>query len=96
VKLPLNAITPADLRRELLVKGISDWSVERMCEQSISKGGIVLLHLEECPQEPKLQKDLFSLVMSMVDVLLTRYPSARPALLQIVTSNYPPIEVHID
>ncbi len=59
VKLPLNAMSPQALRGELLVKGISDWSVERLCEQSIAKGNLVLLHLEENPKvlgHPKKKK----------------------------------------
>jgi hypothetical protein len=46
VKLPLNAVTPKNLRAVLNVRGISDWSVERMVEQHITKGHLVVFHLE--------------------------------------------------
>lgn len=49
VKVPLNCITPVELRKILLVRGISDWSVERIVEQTIACSGIALLHLEENP-----------------------------------------------
>ena len=49
VKVPLNCITPPELRKILHVRGISDWSVERIVEQTIARSGIALLHLEENP-----------------------------------------------
>ena len=90
VKLPLNSLSPQALRGELLVKGISDWSVERMCEQSLTKGHLVLLHLEENPKDPALQEQLYALVNQMLQSLYNRYPAARPNVLQLFTSNYAP------
>jgi hypothetical protein len=37
------------------VQGISDWSVERIVEQTIARGGIAVLHLEENPKDFELQ-----------------------------------------
>jgi hypothetical protein len=49
VKVPLNSMTSRSLASLALVKGISDYSIERLCEQALVKGHIVLLHLEENP-----------------------------------------------
>lgn len=90
VKVPLNAMTPENLRKELSVKGISDWSVERMVEQSLARGRLVLLHLEENPEEEPLQEELFALIQEMVATLLRRYPGRRSDLVFVFTSNYEP------
>jgi hypothetical protein len=46
VKVPLNSVSAEHLSHILRIQGISDWSVERMVEQSIAKDNIALLHLE--------------------------------------------------
>jgi len=74
VKVPLNFVTPHSLASVLKVQGISDWSIERIVEQSICKGHTVVIHLEEVPQDPALQDALFTTVRGMVDQLSRRYP----------------------
>lgn len=91
VKLPLNSLTPEALRGELLVRGISDWSVERMCEQSLTKGNLVILHLEENPEDLDLQRQLQALIATMLDTLGSRYPGSRPSIILLYTSNYCPV-----
>lgn len=61
VRVPFNSMTVADLQKILLVRGISDWSIERIVEQTIVKGGIAILHLEENPEDTQLQEDLFGM-----------------------------------
>ena len=90
VRLPLNATTPRDLRRVLRIRGITDWSVERILEQTIAREGIAVFHLEENPEDPNLQLKLFSLVEEVVGQLVMRYPERRGNLVYILTSNYAP------
>lgn len=59
-----------DLQRILLVKGISDWSIERIVEQTIVRGGIAIVHLEECPPDFQLQEDLFGMGAVAVNVCM--------------------------
>jgi len=92
VKVPLNAFTPGNLRGILRVKGISDMSIERIIEQTLAKGGIVVFHLEENPDDPSLQDALFEQTSKMLDHLVKRYPEYRANILTITTSNYPPSE----
>mmetsp|Transcript_30101 Transcript_30101/g.96833 ORF Transcript_30101/g.96833 Transcript_30101/m.96833 type:complete len:734 (-) Transcript_30101:1652-3853(-) len=92
VKVPLNGLTPDSLRMILCVQGISDWSIERMLEQAIAKGGTAVLHLEEVPEEPKLQEDLYKCVSSMLEVMIRRYPKFGGNLIHAFTSNYPPAD----
>jgi hypothetical protein len=73
VKLPLNALTVAALHSIATVRGISDMSVERMIEQHLAKGNLVVLHLEECPQQPELQEALFAGVQRTLASLRSRY-----------------------
>lgn len=54
-------MTVADLQQILLVRGISDWSIERIVEQTVVKAGIAILHLEENPEDIELQEDLFGM-----------------------------------
>lgn len=92
VRVPLNATTPGTLMRILLVRGISDWSVERIMEQTISRGGLVVLHLEENPADADLQQQFFELVQKMVKKLESRYPEYRNHVVFAFTANYPAIE----
>ena len=92
VKVPLNAFTPSNLNGILRVKGISDMSIERIIEQTICTGGIVIFHLEENPDDPNLQEQLFTQITKMLDHLVTRYPEYRANILTVITSNYPASE----
>ena len=88
VKIPLNSGSPAALTQCLRVKGISDWSVERVLEQSLVKGNICLLHLEELPPDAAVQTQMLDLVGATVDHLLGKYPERRGNVMYVVTSNY--------
>jgi len=90
VKVPLNAITAENLRAILHVQGISDCSVERILEQTIAKGHVVMFHLEENPEDPQQQMTLFEMTRKLVKTLVTRYPEYASNLLYLVTSNYAP------
>eukprot|EP01124_Arcella_intermedia_P001826 TRINITY_DN11009_c0_g1_i2.p1 TRINITY_DN11009_c0_g1~~TRINITY_DN11009_c0_g1_i2.p1 ORF type:complete len:556 (-),score=194.37 TRINITY_DN11009_c0_g1_i2:13-1680(-) len=92
VRVPLNAVNPAELRKMISVRGISDWSIERIVEQTIARGGIAILHMEENPQSPEDQDSLFSLTRKVVDAIVSRYPEYEANLLYVITSNYPPSE----
>lgn len=61
MRVPFNSMTVADLQQILLVRGISDWSIERIVEQTVVKAGIAILHLEENPEDIELQEDLFGM-----------------------------------
>jgi hypothetical protein len=89
VKVPLNAMTPGTLTNILSIQGISDWSVERVMEQALTKGHTVVLHLEEAPEQPDLQDALYSCVEVMLTKLYRRYPEYRSNVLFLITSNYP-------
>lgn len=89
VKVPLNSMSPADLKRDLLVRGISDWSVERMIEQNLAKDQVVVLHLEEVPESFELQKQFHDLIKIVMSKLEARYPEARHKVVCLWTSNYP-------
>lgn len=88
VRVPLNSITPGNFRRILLVQGISDWSIERILEQTVCKGGIVILHLEENPEDFEMQLRLFELTHSLLDSIVSRYPEHRGNIIYVFTSNY--------
>jgi hypothetical protein len=92
VKIPLNAYANAwNLNQILQVQGISDWSVERMMEQSLTKGNLVLLHLEECPASPELQDSFFVCLNKMLDrKLWFRYPDFKSNVMFVFTSNHEP------
>ena len=92
VKCPLNAVTPDNLRAMLHVQGISDWSIERVLEQTIRRGDVATFHLEEAPEDPALQAQLFSLIEGMVVSLLSKYPNSRGNLIFVAVSNYPPAD----
>ena len=90
IRIPLNAVSADVLARILRVKGISDWSIERILEQIICKGGIAILHLEENPQDVIIQQQLFTLIHQMVINLLNKYPEYRNNIIYLITSNYKP------
>ena len=90
VKCPLNSISPENLRAMLHVQGISDWSIERVLEQTLRRGDVATFHLEEAPEDPTLQAELFSLIDGMVESLLTKYPERRSNMIFIAVSNYQP------
>ena len=93
VKVPLNAMTPQTLTNVLSIKGISDWSVERVMEQAVTKGHTVVLHLEENPEDVELQTRLFACVERMLNKLFHRYPEYRANVVFIFTANYEPAPV---
>jgi hypothetical protein len=93
VKVPLNAVTPANLRAVLRVKGISDWSIERVLEQTIVRGDLALFHLEENPADHSLQLALHALIAKMLGAITRLYPErAAGCILRLCTSNYAPAE----
>lgn len=89
VRVPLNSITPSNFRKILLVQGISDFSIERILEQTVCKGGIVILHLEENPEDVDMQIRLFELTHQLLDSIVSRYPEHRGNIIYVFTSNYP-------
>mmetsp|Transcript_7767 Transcript_7767/g.15880 ORF Transcript_7767/g.15880 Transcript_7767/m.15880 type:complete len:729 (-) Transcript_7767:634-2820(-) len=90
VKLPLNSITIEDLVNITQVKGISDMSVERMIEQGLAKGSVVIFHLEECPEDFAFQEQLFAATQKVLANLRKRYPDKMGNIVTLVTSNHPP------
>lgn len=88
VKVQLNALKESDLHAIANVRGISDMSIERLCEQSIAKGHVAILHLEENPQDPKLQQELWGVVDAIRKSLRKYYPDRVGNIIPIVTSNY--------
>eukprot|EP00293_Proteomonas_sulcata_P013581 CAMPEP_0184307260 /NCGR_PEP_ID=MMETSP1049-20130417/16061_1 /TAXON_ID=77928 /ORGANISM="Proteomonas sulcata, Strain CCMP704" /LENGTH=546 /DNA_ID=CAMNT_0026619719 /DNA_START=15 /DNA_END=1655 /DNA_ORIENTATION=+ len=87
-KVQLNAQTPDSLRSILCVQGISDWSVERIMEQTLCKGHTVILHLEEVPEDQQLQDTLFAQVKKMLEALFRRYSMYAGNVIYMFTSNY--------
>jgi hypothetical protein len=88
VRCPLNSSTPATMQRLLRVKGLSDWSMERILEQTICKGGMVVFHLEENPRDTVLQTRFFALIQELLELVTRRYPEHACNVLYIFTSNY--------
>lgn len=88
VKLPLNSIHIDDLRKELFVRGISDWSVERMIEQRFAKDHMVIFHLEELPKDVAIQEEIYTMIQKMIGQLRTNYPKQADNLVYVYTSNY--------
>eukprot|EP00511_Aplanochytrium_stocchinoi_P012334 CAMPEP_0204878036 /NCGR_PEP_ID=MMETSP1348-20121228/48525_1 /ASSEMBLY_ACC=CAM_ASM_000700 /TAXON_ID=215587 /ORGANISM="Aplanochytrium stocchinoi, Strain GSBS06" /LENGTH=406 /DNA_ID=CAMNT_0052034971 /DNA_START=512 /DNA_END=1729 /DNA_ORIENTATION=- len=86
-------MTPEDLNNILKVQGISDWSVERVIEQSLVKGNVVILHLEENPEPHAVQSKMFELVQKMVRGLLSKYQDLGAKVIYVITSNYVPCKV---
>lgn len=91
VKVSLNCETPGHLKSIVSVRGLSDFSVERLVEQTICKDGTVILHLEEVPEDAGLQGDLCEIVEGMMTSLRGRYPAKANNIIRIYTSNYPPM-----
>ena len=90
VKVLLNSLTASDMRAVANVKGISDMSIERLCEQAIGKNHLVILHFEENPEDPELQAQLYDIAKGILTSLLRRYPDKRANIMYLFTSNYPP------
>lgn len=88
VKIPLNMLTPEILTIILSIRGISDSSIERMIEQTLTKNQCVILHLEESPEDFALQEKLLSCVTNMLDKLYSRYPEFKSNVIFLITSNY--------
>ena len=89
IRIPLNATDSTQLTRILHVKGLSDWSIERVAEQHLRKGHVVVLHLEELPESEEAQTSLFTLIDSLKGSLVSRYPEYESHIVTISTSNYP-------
>jgi len=90
IRVPFNQMTPEALAALLMVRGISDWSIERIVEQTVCRGGIAMLHLEEQPSDKALQTNLFFQMQNMTKTLLGRYPNYINNVISILTSNYDP------
>ena len=90
VKIPLNTMSVHTLNHILCIQCISDWSVERMVEQALSKGQSVILHLEECPENEQLQNSFYACIERMLKKLFFRYPELQSNVIIIFTSNYEP------
>lgn len=90
VKVPLNAMSCQTLNHILCIQGLSDWSVERMLEQSLARGHAVVMHLEEAPQDKALQDQLAACVERMLKKLFTRYPEYVSNVIMVFTSNHDP------
>eukprot|EP00754_Rhynchopus_humris_P002203 Rhum_TRINITY_DN11216_c0_g1::Rhum_TRINITY_DN11216_c0_g1_i1::g.43391::m.43391 len=89
VKVPLNAVTPEALRQQAVVKGLSDHSIERMIEQNISAGHMVILHLEENPEDPAVQVQIDATITLVFQKLTRRYPAYSRHVMVVTTSNHP-------
>jgi len=82
-----------NLNQILCIQGLSDWSVERIMEQNLTKGNVVVLHLEESPQSTELQNLFLDCLMKMLQrKLWFRYPEYRSNVVFLWTSNYLPSE----
>ena len=88
VKVPLNGLNSESLAMILRVQGISDMSIERLVEQTIQRGDIAILHLEEIPEDPFLQETLVSTIKSMLAALQRRYHMYAGNVILSYTSNY--------
>jgi hypothetical protein len=89
IRIPLNTTDSSQLTRILHVRGLSDWSIERVAEQHLRRGHVVVLHLEELPESQETQSSLFSLIDSLKASLVARYPEYESNLFTFSTSNYP-------
>eukprot|EP01063_Lacrimia_lanifica_P000735 TRINITY_DN10373_c0_g3_i2.p1 TRINITY_DN10373_c0_g3~~TRINITY_DN10373_c0_g3_i2.p1 ORF type:complete len:661 (+),score=103.35 TRINITY_DN10373_c0_g3_i2:83-2065(+) len=89
VKVPLNAVTQETLKKQALIKGLSDHSIERIVEQTLCQGHLVLLHLEENPEDTESQLCLNAVVESILGKLAKRYPGYETNIITFCTSNHP-------
>lgn len=92
VRIPLNTVSVRKLRQILRVRGLSDWSVQRIMEQTLVRGGLVILHLEEMPADPDMQDEFMSALDDMFTELMRLYPLSRSKIWCMITSNYAPSE----
>eukprot|EP01065_Artemidia_motanka_P009294 TRINITY_DN14743_c0_g1_i1.p1 TRINITY_DN14743_c0_g1~~TRINITY_DN14743_c0_g1_i1.p1 ORF type:complete len:699 (+),score=216.41 TRINITY_DN14743_c0_g1_i1:79-2097(+) len=88
VKVPLNATRADSLKAQTFVRGLSDHSIERILEQSVCRGHLAVLHLEEMPADADAQIVLNDLMKSCVAKLLGRYPQYAASVLTVCTSNH--------
>ena len=93
ITVPLNSIQIDHFASILHIRGLSDWSVERLLEQSIVKENLAILHLEENP-DIDLQQAYLKLVYKMLDSLFNRYPDKKRNVIVIITSNYEPSSIY--
>eukprot|EP01064_Diplonema_japonicum_P007725 TRINITY_DN1536_c0_g2_i1.p1 TRINITY_DN1536_c0_g2~~TRINITY_DN1536_c0_g2_i1.p1 ORF type:complete len:608 (+),score=114.78 TRINITY_DN1536_c0_g2_i1:38-1825(+) len=97
VKVPLNSVTPDSLKKQAMVRGLSDHSIERIVEQTITNGDIPILHLEENPEDFETQLHLNKVVTKITSKITTRYPQYAGHLALICTTNHtkaPELETH--
>mmetsp|Transcript_49883 Transcript_49883/g.131270 ORF Transcript_49883/g.131270 Transcript_49883/m.131270 type:complete len:811 (-) Transcript_49883:388-2820(-) len=92
VKVPLNSTNPTQVKSTIFVQGISDWSLERVVEQSVCKGHTVILHLEECPACDQLQIAYLDMFKELVATTQRRYPRVPACIFTVFTSNFEPTE----
>ena len=88
VKVPLNAVTPKAIQQQALVKGLSDHSIERVIEQNIKEGRIVVVHMEENPEDERVQVQLDATFKNLFAKLERLYPMYRHHILVLNTSNH--------
>ena len=87
VKVPMNN-TASCMKQQALVRGLSDHSIERMVEQNVTKGNVVVLHLEENPEDFELQSTLDSIIQSVLSKLHGRYPLYKANIITLCSSNH--------
>jgi hypothetical protein len=88
VKVPLNAYTPETLGSVASVRGISDFSIERLIEQTVAKAGVCIVHMEEIPASAELQTALFQVLTRVFKKLDKNYPKAKGRVCRVLTSNF--------
>jgi hypothetical protein len=74
LQVPLNAYTPETLGSVARVRGISDFSIERLIEQTVANGGVCIVHMEEVPSSEPLQTELFTVLTRVFKKLDHFYP----------------------
>ena len=85
VRIPLNTMTIRKFRQILRVRGLSDWSVQRIMEQTLVRDGLVILHLEEMPEEVSIQEEFISALDDMFEELMRLYPESRSKIWCLIT-----------
>lgn len=93
IRLPLNQQNINNQKQCQLVRGISDWSLERTIEQCLCRDGIVVLQLEEMPESFIQQKKFYILIQDMLHQITTRYVECSNNIIIITTSNYVPNKI---
>jgi hypothetical protein len=90
VKVPLNSYTAETLGSIASVRGISDFSIERLIEQTVSKEGVCIVHMEEVPSSHELQEQMFTVLARVFAKLDKNYPKAKGRVCRVLTSNFTP------